>query len=73
MRNVLQGWKKKLLSQAGREVLLKAVIQVIPTYAMGCFKLPVELYDEIKGLIRRFWWGNGGDKRKVHWLNWKKV
>ena len=28
----LQGWKEKLLSQAGREVPIKSVIQVIPTY-----------------------------------------
>ena len=27
----LQGWKEKILSQAGWEVLLKVVVQVIPT------------------------------------------
>ena len=50
----LQGWEKKLLSQAGREVLIKAVVQAIPTYTMNCFKLPIGLCEELEGLIRRF-------------------
>ncbi|XP_075649983.1 uncharacterized protein LOC142620506 [Castanea sativa] len=50
----LQGWKEKLLSQAGREILLKVVVQAIPTFAMSCFKLPVGLCDEIEALIRKF-------------------
>ena len=41
----LQGWKEKLLSQVGREVLIKSIIQAIPTYTMSCFKL-------LKGLIK---------------------
>ena len=43
----LQGWEGKLLSQAGREVLIKSVIQAIPTYTMSCFKLPITLCHEI--------------------------
>lgn len=50
----LQGWKKKLLSQAGCEVLIKAIVQTIPNYAMCCFKLPKGFYREIEGLIARF-------------------
>ena len=69
----LQGWEAKLLSQAGREVLLKEVIQAIPTYTMGCFKLPVSLCNEIEALIRRFWWGLRGDCRKIHWVKWEEI
>ena len=69
----LQGWEGKLLSQAGHEVLIKAVIQAIPTYAMGCFKLPLSLCHEIETMIKKFWWGQRGDKRKIHWLKWDEL
>lgn len=50
----LQGWKERLLSQAGREILIKAVVQAIPTYSMSCFRLPDRLCHELEGLMRRF-------------------
>ena len=62
----LQGWKEKLLSQAGREILLKAVVQAIPTFAMSCFKLLVGLCKDIEMQIRKFWWGECGGQRKIH-------
>ena len=58
----LQGWEEKLLSQAGREILIKAVVQAIPTYTMSCFKLPLGLWNELESLIRKFWWGQHGDR-----------
>ena len=66
----IQGWKEKLLSQAGREVLIKLVVQAIPTYMMSCFKLPLGLCSEIESLIRKFWCGQKGDRRKIHWVKW---
>ncbi|XP_075670283.1 putative mitochondrial protein AtMg00310 [Castanea sativa] len=69
----LQGWKEKLLSQAGRETLIKSVIQAIPTYTMSCFKLPKGLIKDLEVLIRKFWWGYNGDNRKVHWVKWEKL
>ena len=62
----LQGWKEKLLSQAGKEVLIKSVIQATSTYTMSCFKLPKGLIKELEVLIRKFWWGYSGDNRNVH-------
>ena len=53
----LSGWKEKLLSKVRKEILIKVVAQAIPTYTMSCFKLPDSLCDELKSLIRNFWWG----------------
>uniref|UniRef100_A0A2N9I391 Reverse transcriptase domain-containing protein n=1 Tax=Fagus sylvatica TaxID=28930 RepID=A0A2N9I391_FAGSY len=49
----LKGWKEKILSQAGREILIKAVAQAIPTYAMSYFKLLARLCKELEAMIRR--------------------
>ena len=62
----LAGWKEKLLSKAGKEVLIKAVAQAIPTYIMNCFKLPDSLYDELTSLIRNFW--RIKNKMRGRWL-----
>ena len=50
----LAGWKEKLLTKAGKEVLIKAVAQAIPTYATSCFKIPNSLCDEMTSLIKNF-------------------
>ena len=32
--------------------------------------LPQGLYHEIEGLILKFWWGQKGDRQKIHWVKW---
>ncbi|KAL5555386.1 hypothetical protein UlMin_037622 [Ulmus minor] len=64
--NKLCGWKSKLLSAGGREILTKAIIQAIPTYSMNIFKIPISLIKELHRLCARFWWGGDISKQKMH-------
>ena len=69
----MNGWKEKLLSRPGKEVLIKAVAQAIPTYMMSLFRIPDGLIDEIHALLARFWWGSNGTERKLHWHRWESL
>ncbi|KAK9905261.1 hypothetical protein M0R45_000372 [Rubus argutus] len=60
--NRVQGWEGKILSRAGKETLIKVVVQAIPTYTMSVFQLPVGICDEINRSLARFWWGKTGEK-----------
>lgn len=73
IRKKLQGWKEKLLSKAGKEILIKVVAQSIPTYAMSCFKLPSGFCDDVGRIIRNFWWGTSNSKRGIHWKAWSDL
>lgn len=66
----IQGWKERLLSKAGKDVLIKAIAQAIPTYAMSCFDLTKILCDDIGKMICRYWWSQQENENKMHWLSW---
>ncbi|KAL0416623.1 UNVERIFIED_CONTAM: hypothetical protein Slati_3494200 [Sesamum latifolium] len=70
--NRISGWNERYLSQAGKEILIKAVAQAIPTYTTGCFRLPFSLIKELQSMVAYFWWHNA-EARKIHWLSWKKL
>jgi hypothetical protein len=66
----IKGWIELILSYGGKEVLIKSVAQAVPTFSMGCFKLPRGLCHHINAMIRSFWWGSKQGKRKPHWISW---
>ncbi|XP_068339187.1 uncharacterized mitochondrial protein AtMg00310-like [Pyrus communis] len=65
----LQGWKQNTLSRAGKEVLIKAVIQAIPAYPMCIFKFPAAVCKELDVLVAGFWWGCKEGAHKIHWVS----
>lgn len=68
----INGWSERALSSAVKEVLIKAVLQSIPTYIMSCFLLPGYLINSQEAAIRSFWWNHSSDK-KLAWLSWDKL
>lgn len=58
----LQGWKEKVLSRTGNEILIKAVMRTILTYLVEFFTLLDTLVDELHGHLQGQVW-----TRKIHW------
>ena len=69
----IASWKGRLLSTAGREILIKAVAQATPTYTMNCFLLPDSLCSELNSMVRNFWWGQRDKEKKLAWIAWGKM
>lgn len=66
----MKDWKEKNLLQAGKEVLIKAIIQAIPAYSMNCFLFPFTICQEIERATARFFWGSTIEDKKCHWAGW---
>ncbi|XP_024039324.1 uncharacterized protein LOC127898872 [Citrus sinensis] len=69
----INNWQHKMFSSGGKEILIKAVAQAVPAFAMSVFKLPKGLCEEIQSEIAKFWWGSKKDKRGIHWARWDKL
>ena len=54
LNNKLFGWKEKLVSHAGEEILINIVAQAVPTYTMSVFKLRNALCDEMTVMVWKF-------------------
>ncbi|PRQ25936.1 hypothetical protein RchiOBHm_Chr6g0289111 [Rosa chinensis] len=73
VRTRTRGWREKTLSGAGKEIMIKAVAQAIPSYVMNCFEVPKHICSEMHMLMARFWWGEAEEERKIHWVAWEKM
>jgi len=70
----INSWSSKCLSKVEREVMIKSVLQSIPSYVMSIYLLPNKLVDAIEIMINAFWWGHGGSTRRgMHWISWERL
>lgn len=70
----VNGWNMKLLSKAGKVVLLKNVASAIPSYSMSCFLIPKKLCQEIERILNSFWWSSSSsNNRGIRWLSWDRL
>ncbi|KAF5442764.1 hypothetical protein F2P56_035387 [Juglans regia] len=61
----------KMLTQAGMEIFIEAVVQAFPTNIMSVFKLLNSLLKSINSVIQNFWWWQQEKENKIHWVSWK--
>ena len=67
-------WNIINLSGAEKEILLKTVVQAIPSYAMSVFLLPLSLCEELERMMNSYRWGRDREKRRrVCWTTWDKL
>ncbi|CAL8996957.1 unnamed protein product [Prunus brigantina] len=69
----LQTWKGKLLSGAGKEILVKVVAQAITIYTMSYFLLPKYVCEDLNKLVAQFWWNSSTENKKIHWMAWDRL
>lgn len=69
----LSSWQHKCFSSGGKEVLIKAVAQAVPAYAMSVFRIPQGLCNDIEKAIAKFWWGSSNKHKGIHWARWERM
>lgn len=70
----MSGWKKMMLSMAGRTVLIKSVVQTVPSYMMQSFLLPRSLLKQMDRRIKKKFWGfDDTTQTHLHVKSWSAI
>ncbi|XP_026397082.1 uncharacterized protein LOC113291806 [Papaver somniferum] len=72
MKSRLFKWNGKFLTQSGRSIMVKHVINAMPSHQMGVFKIPKATIKEMDRVQRRFWW-NKKNGKGVYLTSWERV
>ena len=69
----LSGWRASLLLKVRRLVLIKTVLNSLPNYYLGLFKMPKSVAKKIISLQTKFFWCKNNDKRCIASVSWKQI
>lgn len=62
----LNGWQGKMLTYGGKMVLIKSVLQSMPTYTLTAINPPKTSLNLLERHFARFFWGSNADKANYH-------
>ena len=69
LMNRVAGWKGKLLSSAGKLILLRSCLSSIPIYLLSVIKFPKWAIENINSHMANFLWSDQDGKQKYHLSN----
>ena len=73
LKSKFSGCFAGLLSQGGKDILIKSVALASPIHAMSSFRFPKTTCESLNSAMANFWWNSSEDKRKVHWIGWDRM
>lgn len=69
----LPGWKKTLLSRAGKFTLINSVLVSLTVYYMPLYEILVSVINKLQETIRDILWHNNKGRKKIHPVKWNAL
>lgn len=72
-KDSLGGKVLQYLSLGGRLTLINGVLDVIPTYLMSLFPIPVSVEKKFNRMRSQFLWEGKAERKKYHLVKWQEL
>lgn len=73
VKSRIMTWQIPLLSQAGKNTLIKSVVSAIPVYNMSVLQIPSKTIESIEKMFTKLFWGESTENKKLHTIKWSQI
>jgi hypothetical protein len=74
VRENMESWGSRLLNPAGRVILIKLVLSLMPLFQFSSLLVPKGFLKDMAWLICKFvWQGGKSNSKKFHLVNWDTI